>query len=47
MDKVIEKIDKEIAEYLKSGGKEDKACAVGLQIAKELILQELVSNPPK
>ncbi|WP_182454499.1 hypothetical protein [Enterococcus casseliflavus] len=47
MEKVIEKINKEIEEYLASGGKEDKACAEGLRIAKEIILQELVSNPPK
>lgn len=47
MDKVIEQIDKEIDEYLESGGKEDKACAEGLKIAKEIILQEFVSYPPK
>ena len=47
MDNVLKKINKEIEEYLKSGGREDKACAEGLRIAKEIILQELVTNPPK
>lgn len=36
MENLIEKID----EYLKSSGKEDKACAEGLKIAKAIISQQ-------
>ncbi len=44
MSELIEKLNKEINEYLESGSREDKACAEGLRMARTYIQQEALKR---
>lgn len=44
VSELIEKLNKEINEYLESGSREDKACAEGLRMARTYIQQETLKR---